>query len=332
VAPPRLRFAFQAYRRALRVPVRTSHGVWAVRDGVLVRLEDGEGRVTWSEIAPLERFGTETMAGAIAWCASVGATPTEDELRQVPRGLPCCAAAIGGALLSAETTSKPKSLDVACLLPTGAEALVALDRARLAGFKTFKLKIGVADFATEEVHVARLIDCLPAGARLRLDANGGLDLRDTGRWLDAAAEWPVEFVEQPLSVGADQDLVRLAADHATVLALDESVRDADDIKRWRDRGWTGVFVIKPGLAGPIDELLTEVRIDPAPFVFSSALETAIGTRTGVRLAFAAGVTRALGFGVAGYFRDDGLGGGVASATISPRDLADWDLEAVWNRL
>ena len=91
-------------------------------------------------------------------------------------------------------------------------------------------------------------------------------------------------------------------------------------------------MIKPALAGAPDELVTEVRIAPEPFVFSSALETQIGLRAGVRLAFAAGVTRPLGFGVSAFFEDDGVGGGLAKPTATFDEVTALNAEDVWNRL
>ena len=70
--------------------------------------------------------------------------------------------------------------------------------------------------------VDRLVGRLPDRGTLRLDANGGLDIRAAERWLDAAEDWPVEFIEQPLAVDATIDLVRLAADHRVPVAIDES--------------------------------------------------------------------------------------------------------------
>lgn len=338
-----LRFAFKAYRRPFRVPVRTSRGVWEAREGIVLRLDREDGASGLGEIAPLESFGTETFAGALAWCATVSSRPELQRLREIPRHLPCCAAAVGAALRmlavdSAPTApavqpkAAPRTLPVAQLLPTGAAAVDALARGADAGFTTFKLKIGAADFAVERVLVERLAAQLPKAARLRLDANGGLDARLAARWLAAAEAWPVEFIEQPLAAPATHDLLALAHDHPVPVALDESVRGADDIKRWRDLGWPGMFVIKPALAGPADELLREIAVAPDAFVFSSALETAVGTRAGLQLALASGTSRALGYGVGAFFNDDDLGGALSRPVFAASDLDAMQPEDVWNRL
>jgi o-succinylbenzoate synthase len=334
VAESQLQFSYKVYRRSFRIPVRTSHGPWSAREGILVRLEREDGRCGFGEIAPIERFGTETLAGALAWCASLGARADRARVEEIPNGLPCCAAAVAAAMAGLEGTAPADfpPLPVAGLLPAGGAAFETLARAVDAGFTTFKLKIGTGDFSAEHTHVDRIVARLPAKGCVRLDANGGLDAHSATRWLDAAQAWPVEFVEQPLPPAAERDLVRLAEDHGVTVALDESVRSADDIKRWRDHGWRGVFVLKPALAGAPDDWLREVRIAPTQFVFSSGLETGIGAAAGLRLAVAAGTTRALGYGVSAFFDDDGLDGGVAQPTITPGDLTAMNPETIWNHL
>jgi hypothetical protein len=93
-----------------------------------------------------------------------------------------------------------------------------------------------------------------------------------------------------------------------------------------------VFVIKPALAGDPRDLVREAVIEPGRFVFSSALETDIGLVAGLRLVFAAGVTRALGYGVGAFFAADDLGGGLVRPSISTSDIAALDPKETWNRL
>jgi O-succinylbenzoate synthase len=335
----RLNFSFKAYRRPFRVPVRTSRGAWETREGIVIRVADDEGRVGFGEIAPISWFKTETFVGALAWCESLGAEVRREQLLNPGKGLPCCAAAAGAALdgmrfedeLEAAAPDA-KRLPVAALLPGGWAALDAVERAAELGFTVFKLKIGVGEVQAEQSLIERLVGRLPDRAQLRLDANGGLDTRTATRWLAAAEDWPVEFIEQPLPAEARDDLTQLAADHRVPVALDESVLTADDIKRWRDRGWPGVFVIKPALSGRTEELRDEIALDPAPFVFSSALETDIGLAAGVGLALRCGLTRALGYGTGAFFHDDQFGGSIAAPWFGPLELESINPVTVWKRL
>ncbi|MBE2214096.1 MAG: o-succinylbenzoate synthase [Opitutaceae bacterium] len=339
VSSPRLDFSFKAYRRPFRVPVRTSRGLWEMREGIVVRVADDDGRVGFGEIAPISWFKTETFVGALAWCESLGPEVTEARLLDPGKGLPCCAAAAAAAVESMraddESGSTPvdaKRVPVAALLPSGWAALDAVERAGELGFTVFKVKIGTGDVQAEQGLVERLVGRLPDRGKLRLDANGGLDARTAARWLAAAEDWPVEFIEQPLPADARDDLSQLAADHRVPVALDESVLTADDIKRWRDRGWPGLFVIKPALSGRTADLVAEIAPDPGSFVFSSALETDIGLGAGVGLALRCGVSRALGYGTGAFFHDDQLGGSIAGPWFGAPELEGINPAAVWKRL
>jgi o-succinylbenzoate synthase len=50
------------YRRAFQAPVRTAHGSWTQREGILLRLRSQDGTVGFGEVAPIPDFGTETLA------------------------------------------------------------------------------------------------------------------------------------------------------------------------------------------------------------------------------------------------------------------------------
>lgn len=324
-------FSFKVYRRPFRMPVRTSRGLWAAREGILIRIEYDDGAVTFGEIAPIDWFGTEAFIAALAWCQGIPSRCTADQLREIPARYVCCRSAVDGALRSLDAGSSV-SLDVAFLLPGGGEAIDALERAADRGFRIFKLKIGATATGNEQDGIRRLIERLPEGGQLRLDANGGLDLRAAANWIRLAEDWPVEFIEQPLPVDAAEEMSALAQDTPVTLALDESVLTADDVKRWRDREWPGVFVIKPALAGSTSELLTEIAIDPAVFVISSALETDAGASTALRFAFDSGIKRALGYGVGLFFPNDGLGGSVERPSLTRNEVAAINAEDVWNQL
>jgi len=211
------------------------------------------------------------------------------------------------------------------LLPTGDGAVPALEACLAEGFVTAKIKIGVEDRNLEMRRVERLCGLLPDGGRLRLDANGSLEVSAASSWLEFAAALPVEFLEQPLAPTDPDSLLGLAADFPTPIALDESVVGVDDLKRWRDRGWPGLFVIKPALAGDPRELRAEMGEDD-PFVFSTAMETAIGHRSSLRTAFLNPSRRALGFGVGAFFPDTH-----DEPFLQSDEVAASDLSLVWER-
>src|SRR6185295_10255884 len=65
-------FSHRSYRLPLRTPLRTAHGLWTEREGLIVRLEDESGRAGYGEIAPIPAFGTETLAEAREICGKFG--------------------------------------------------------------------------------------------------------------------------------------------------------------------------------------------------------------------------------------------------------------------
>ena len=83
-------FHFRPYRRPFRQPVITSHGVWALREGMILRLVNATGQVGWGEIAPIPWFGSETLEQALAFCHQLPAVLTDDRLCSIPETLPCC--------------------------------------------------------------------------------------------------------------------------------------------------------------------------------------------------------------------------------------------------
>lgn len=173
------------------------------------------------------------------------------------------------------------------------------------GFRVAKWKVGVGSIADELALLDDLLALLPAGARLRLDANGAWDRRQAERWLEAAAERPIEYVEQPVEAqrrGAEDLLLGLAADYPVPLALDESIADDAEIEAWLERGWSGVYVVKPTLLLNPPRVMDRLAKAGASVVFSSALETTVGFKQGLRWAFAwPGEARAVGFGVGSRF-------------------------------
>src|SRR5882757_4517022 len=85
----RYRFQFRRYRLPFRAPVRTAHGLWAERDGVIVRLDGETGSAGYGEAAPIPWFGTETIDEVEATCLKLGGTVDDAQLGEVPARLGC---------------------------------------------------------------------------------------------------------------------------------------------------------------------------------------------------------------------------------------------------
>jgi o-succinylbenzoate synthase len=330
------RFAFRRYSVEFRHPVRTSRGSWPVREGLYVRLERPDGSVGLGEAAPIPRFGTETLDEAEAACRALGDRIGDQDLAQVPVRLCALRNALACAIGGVAESPRHGSLPMAALLPAGRAALVDAPPKAEAGFRTFKWKVGVGAADDEMAIMDDLLGALPSAARIRLDANGAWDRRTAEKWLGFASGRPIEFVEQPVapdSKGAVDCLMGLAADYPDLIALDESIGGEADVGRWLDLGWKGYFVVKPSLIGDVRGVLGKLAAAHARVVFSSALETAIGARAGLRTAFAwPGDMPAIGFGVWPLFSDPRFDGPAAAPFIRADDVDRINPEELWNAL
>jgi len=356
----RLKFQYRRYRLPLRVPVRTAHGVWTTREGVVVRLENEGGAAGLGEAAPIPEFGTETVDEVEAACRIMGEWVDDDRFADFlaagaevsaagsrPPGPPACLrnalSSARAALTGAPPTWARRSAGVVAPVPAGEAAPGVVAKKAESGFRTFKWKVGVGHLGDEIALLDDVCAALPPGAKLRLDANGAWDRRAAERWLERCAERPVEFVEQPAFVPAAEGearrrrtedlLLGLANDFPTPIALDESLVGDGDVNRWLQVGWPGIFVIKPSLLGDPGAVLASLGKAEADIVFSSALETAVGARAALSLALAwGGGTRALGFGVWPLFADARFDGPAAAPFLRAEDVERIDVEAVWNAL
>ena len=342
-------FAYRRYTLPFRTPVRTAHGVWTQREGLLVRLESEDGKITFGECAPLPWFGTETVDEAAAVCAALGACVSDGQLDAIGEKYPCLGFALNervsahqlgddavlcgtgdppvdgarrrqyarvslptprashpchstphGRVAKAARPVQSGALPVAALLPAGRAAFEKIPALAEAGFRAFKWKVGAscpAEAADELALLGDVLAALPAGALLRLDANGAWTRRTAERWLARCADYRdnIEFVEQPVACDprdtrdtrdtrrGEDLLLGLAGDYPTPLALDESIATAAAIDRWLRLNWPGIFVIKPSLLGCARETLE--KLPPDRTVFSSALETIVGAQAALRMAF-----------------------------------------------
>ncbi len=330
-------FEFKAYRRRFSDRFSTAATSISHRSGILVKLRDRDDRVGFGEVAPIESFGTESFVSALSACTELKGKIEYNSTIESLREYPCTRFGIDSAMAAIESETYPpspsKPWPICGLIPE----IKQLDRVEELveeGYRCLKLKIGKEPFASERACLDQIVGITGDDLKLRLDANGGLNLKEAQRWLDFIDELPIEFIEQPLPVGQEADMARLANDFATQIALDESVRSVDDLKRWKDAHWTGKFVIKPSLAGARQSLIDELRDgDREQIIFSSSLETLVGTTASLSAAIEVGAgERALGFGVESLFSDRGVSA-ILGPFLQPDGLASLDdMEALWNRI
>ncbi|MEO0836428.1 MAG: o-succinylbenzoate synthase [Cyanobacteria bacterium J06642_3] len=295
-------FQFEVYQRRFKQPLYTSHGVWQVREGIIISLTDQAGRVRQGEIAPLPWFGSETLSQALKFCQELGSVVSDNDIKCIPDNLPCCQFALESAWfnLSHDASNRQnQGLDFCYLLPAGNKALTSWQSSyQTLKVQTFKWKVGVLPIAQEIEILQQLDRILPAEIKLRLDANGGLSY-DSAQQLFSVADTlsRIEFIEQPLSPGNLAGIFQLSQIYATAIALDESVASFRQLQEVHEQGWQGIYVIKAAIMGFPRRLIRFCAEQSIDIVFSSVFETEVARTTALNIAQELGHPRAAGFGV-----------------------------------
>lgn len=312
----RLTVEFNIYQRRFRQPLQTSHGVWRVRKGIIVSLSDSRGKIGQGEIAPLPWFGSETLTEALTFCRQLNGSITREEIANIPNHLPACQFAMMSALENLDRiypNVNYHQLNYCHLLaPQQINPAYFASLAKQQYPYTFKWKIGIKPIETEIAEIKQLIQVLPAEAKLRLDANGGLNLTQVRKLLTVTDNLAViEFVEQPLPPALFTEMLALSKDYSTPLALDESVANCDRLETIYQAGWQGIFVLKAAIMGYTSHLRSFCQENNLDTVFSSVFETEIGRQAVLNLAVTTGDhpsgsseadrQRAVGFGVNHWF-------------------------------
>jgi O-succinylbenzoate synthase len=313
------------YCKPFVTPLQTCHGLWSERRGIIIQLRDQQGNIGKGEIAPLSWFGSETIEQATQFCSQLDTKFNPQIIDQIPNNLPCCQFAFESALVNLEKVANNSPItnldfnlssnyqiylvnhpwNYSYLLPTGLAALQSIQTKVAQQHNTFKQKIGVQSFEQERSLIKELMSYLPTQGKLRLDANGGLNLETTKRWLEfAELEHKIELIEQPLPPEDFSTLLALSQQFKTAIALDESVSSLIQLQNCYEQGWRGVFVLKAAIIGSPRRLAQWLQTHPIDALFSSVFETAIGRQNVLELAVKWGnPNRALGFGVNHWFQE-----------------------------
>jgi O-succinylbenzoate synthase len=309
-------FTFHEYSLPFRQPLVTHYGVWTVRNGIILQLKDEKGQQGWGEIAPLEMFGTESYGEALDFCRHLGSTICHKDIQTIPATLPCCQFGFASAwdelsFIPEKTNLNDAPFDIrhhSVLLPTGRQALHGWTPLWQRGYRTFKWKIGVDNLEEEWLVCHHLLSILPPTAKLRLDANGGLDWNGAQWWVNRLQSFHpnrVEYLEQPLPVDQIENLHQLDQQSPIPIALDESVASIHQLESIFAQGWQGIVVVKPAIMGYPRRLIQFCQQHRPDLVFSSVFETKVGRRSLQRIVIACRDNcrhhRSLGFGTDYWF-------------------------------
>jgi L-alanine-DL-glutamate epimerase-like enolase superfamily enzyme len=256
-------------RARLRAPFVSSGGAVDSRELLLLRLEDDAGAMGCGEAAPLEGYdGVDVAAclGALEDCRKILARSDGEDRERVLAEcehvavLPQAVAAVDLALwdLAGRRAGQPvwRLLGAGAADPVEVNYTIAAEdragaanqavRARAAGFRLVKVKVGIGDDAGR---LAAVRAASGPGLAIRLDANGAWGVPDAAAALRALEPVGIELCEEPVrGLRAIAELseispVPVAIDETAAApgAVDERVCDSVCLKIARCAGISGVL-------------------------------------------------------------------------------------------
>jgi o-succinylbenzoate synthase len=282
------------YSLPFREPYVTARGELHERQLILVRIR-GEGLEGLGETASLSLRGgpgidaiaaeirercwpgllegevdPERLWSAIARCRNRGASP--QAVAAVDIALHDLVGKASGdpvsRLLGAQEAA-PVTCNATLPAANPAETRRLAERWAAEGFRTFKLKVGLAGDVTQ---VATVRQTLGEEIAIRVDANGAWGVDDAANRLEALADHRIELVEQP--VGTFEQMVDLRRRVDVRVAADESLVSPFDARRAKELGACDVAAVKVAKVGGLGRTL-EIA-ETMPSYLSSSLEGPVG--------------------------------------------------------
>jgi o-succinylbenzoate synthase len=279
------------YALPFKDPYRSARGELEQREIVLLRIESEDGAVGLGEAVPLTLRGGHTPAQIAAelqeWADSGRSAserlsaPARCAIETAILDLEARIAGVPAWSLLGAGTAEPVECNATLVAgePLHVSQL-ALEWAG-AGFRSFKLKVGVAGDTDQVALVRRAVG---AEAKLRVDANGAWGVDDAVDALNAMhEEGHLELAEQPCP-SLDQ-LAKLRGRVSVPIAADESVASPDDARLAIAQGACDLATVKLSKVGGPREALAVSSV--LPVYLSSALDGPVG------IAAAAHTARAL---------------------------------------
>lgn len=313
----RLRWRHRELR--LRAPVHAAFGVLESRVLLEVVLEADDGLVGRGEAAPLEPYdgvsldaterGLQRLADLLpdgderdgdalldAGWASGAPAPALAALDLCLHDLAGLRAGRPVAALLSSTPRREIDVNATIAVPDRAGAVAAATRARRAGFRCLKVKVGLGD------DVGRLAAVRAAAGRdmgLRVDANGvWSDVASALAALEVLAPLGLELAEEP--VHGVEALRSLRASAPVPIAMDETATDAG---AWAS-GATDLVCLKLTRCGGIAGLLSAAKAARAAgseVYLASSLDGPAGISGALHAAAALGPLPACGLATLGLF-------------------------------
>lgn len=237
-----------------RFPLAISRGVRYDSENLFIRYEK-DGIIGWGEAAPGETEGAGTPEEVQKELERFVATGIEGESIQdlynrskelkIP---PCAYAAIDIALW--DWTAKKAGLPLNQILGfprpyTPTSVTIGINKPDVikkripllldgTTVKSLKIKLGSPEgLSADKIMYEQVVESTKDyNVKIRVDANGGWNVKDAKYMMQWLAERGVDYIEQPLKEGEENELEKIYNDRPLPIYLDESCRFSENIPKF----------------------------------------------------------------------------------------------------
>ena len=237
-----------------RFPLAISRGVRYDSENLFIRYEK-DGIIGWGEAAPGETEGAGTPEEVQKELERFVATGIEGESIQdlydrskelkIP---PCAYAAIDIALW--DWTAKKAGLPLNQVLGfprpyTPTSVTIGINKPDVikkripllldgTTVKSLKIKLGSPEgLSADKIMYEQVVESTKGyNVKIRVDANGGWNVKDAKYMMQWLAERGVDYIEQPLKEGEENELEKIYNDRPLPIYLDESCRFSENIPKF----------------------------------------------------------------------------------------------------
>jgi len=290
------------YALPFATSIQTSSGNFSIRHGYWLLVYDSEDRTGVGDIAPWPGFGSGQhtveqflQQSTLSRLLQEQCFETTDDVAAILLDLPP-EVAFGVELALLDLLGQEKNLSIASLLVSHPaaqiEASTLVDNATQAlgavesGITTVKVKIAqaihldpIVSLSPDLARIAAIREAIGNETRLRLDVNGGWTVDHALTALKILRRYGLEWIEQPVAADNLEGLARIRAESHVAVAVDESLRTAEDLERIVQRGAADAAVLKPMFLGGLMATLRVAQQACAlglQIVVTHALESPIG--------------------------------------------------------
>jgi O-succinylbenzoate synthase len=295
------------FRLKLKRPLKLKDHVITFREGFVIRFADDRGNQGWGEISPLINFSRETFEQAGSESAALPSSLTgssippnveyldgvfEDWLSEfnfsasVRFGIE---SAVLNLLAVSKKTSLYRLLDKTASATVVVNGLLSGTRDQIEektnallvkGYRAFKLKVGQTTVDENIDLIAAVRNIIGPDALLRLDANRAWNAHDALEFMERAAKFHIDYLEEPVERFDELKKMIHRGPLPVDIALDETLLEISTQELSRLPGLKAI-VIKPMLLG-VEQGMRFARaaqdngITP---VISASFESSLGLTT-----------------------------------------------------